>query len=104
MFLQTGGNENESVEGDENKERGNWSGQLDFLLSAIGYAVGLGNVWRFPYRAYANGGGSFLIPYAVMLICAGLPLFFLEMSIGQFSSLGPISIWRAVPFFRGTCV
>ena len=90
--------------GDENKERGNWSGKLDFLLSAIGYAVGLGNVWRFPYRAYENGGGSFLIPYVIMLIFTGLPLFFIEMGMGQFSSLGPISIWRAVPIFRGTYV
>jgi solute carrier family 6 amino acid transporter-like protein 5/7/9/14 len=94
--------ESVSVEsGDENKERGNWTGKLDFLLSAIGFAVGLGNVWRFPHRAYSNGGGSFLIPYAIMLFFAGLPLFFMEMSLGQFSSLGPISVWNVVPAARG---
>ena len=86
---------------DENKERGNWTGKLDFLLSAIGYAVGLGNVWRFPYKAYANGGASFLIPYVIMLVFAGLPLFFMEMGLGQFASLGPISVWRLAPVFSG---
>lgn len=86
---------------DENKERGNWTGKMDFLLSTIGFAVGLGNVWRFPYKAYENGGASFLIPYVVFLVTCGLPLFFLELSFGQFASLGPISIWRAMPIFKG---
>ena len=100
-IFQTGSDASSETSGDENKERGNWSGKLDFLLSAIGYAVGLGNVWRFPYRAYENGGGSFLIPYVCMLIFAGLPLFFLEMGIGQFASLGPLAIWKVMPIFRG---
>lgn len=85
----------------DEEERGNWTGKLDFLLSAIGYAVGLGNVWRFPYLAYRNGGASFLIPYVIMLIIAGLPLFFVELAIGQFASQGPITVWTMAPAFMG---
>ncbi|XP_055499431.1 sodium- and chloride-dependent neutral and basic amino acid transporter B(0+)-like [Leucoraja erinacea] len=88
-------------ESDENVERGNWSSKTDYLLSMIGLAVGLGNVWRFPYLAYKNGGGAFLIPYAVMLALAGMPIFFLDSSFGQFASLGPVAVWKAVPILQG---
>ena len=74
---------------------------VEYMLSCVGYAVGLGNVWRFPYRMAQNGGGAFLIPYLVMLFCTGIPLVFLESAFGQFSGLGPISSWAAVPAFRG---
>ncbi|GCC34555.1 hypothetical protein chiPu_0013030 [Chiloscyllium punctatum] len=88
-------------EGDENMERGNWSLKTDYLLSMIGCAVGLGNVWRFPYLAYRNGGGVFLIPYTLMLALIGIPMFFLESSFGQFASLGPVAAWKAVPMLQG---
>ncbi|GAB1292138.1 Sodium- and chloride-dependent glycine transporter 2 [Apodemus speciosus] len=92
----------EDEQGDENKARGNWSSKLDFILSMVGYAVGLGNVWRFPYLAFQNGGGSaFLIPYLMMLALAGLPIFFLEVSLGQFASQGPVSVWKAIPALQG---
>ncbi|KAK2715140.1 sodium- and chloride-dependent glycine transporter 1-like isoform X2 [Artemia franciscana] len=84
-----------------NKERGNWSNKLEFLLSCFSYAVGLGTIWRFPYLCYRNGGGAFLIPYCIMYILAGLPLFFLEVAFGQYASEGPINVWRISPLFQG---
>ncbi|XP_047440136.1 sodium- and chloride-dependent neutral and basic amino acid transporter B(0+) [Mugil cephalus] len=90
--------------GDENTERGNWNSKKEYMLSMIGYAVGLGNIWRFPYLAYKNGGGAFLIPYFLMLFVAGIPLFFLESALGQFSSQGPVNVWNAVPLMQGVGV
>lgn len=83
------------------KERGVWGSQVEFILSCVGFSVGLGNIWRFPYLAYRNGGGAFLIPYAIFLLLCGVPLYFLELSFGQFGSQGPITIWRCCPLFEG---
>ncbi|XP_075997453.1 sodium- and chloride-dependent neutral and basic amino acid transporter B(0+)-like [Genypterus blacodes] len=88
-------------DGDENIERGNWTNKTEYILSLIGYAVGLGNIWRFPYLTYKHGGVTFLIAYILMLALCGVPLFFLESAHGQFCSQGPINVWRAVPLFQG---
>ncbi|TNN49144.1 Sodium- and chloride-dependent glycine transporter 2 [Liparis tanakae] len=93
--------EDDDDEGDENKARGNWTNKMDFILSMVGYAVGLGNVWRFPYLAFQNGGGAFLIPYLTMLGIAGIPIFLMEVSLGQFASQGPVSVWKCIPALQG---
>ncbi|XP_037070121.1 sodium- and chloride-dependent glycine transporter 1-like [Pollicipes pollicipes] len=86
---------------DEKIVRGNWTGKLDFFLSCVGYAVGLGNIWRFPYLCYRSGGGAFLIPYFTFLLLCGMPLFMMELAFGQFANQGPISVWRISPIFKG---
>ncbi|WAR01042.1 S6A13-like protein [Mya arenaria] len=82
------------------KKRETWGSKFDFLLACIGFSVGLGNVWRFPYLCYKNGGGAFLIPYLICVIVGGIPLFFLEVAVGQFMGVAGINAWKLCPFFR----
>ena len=84
------------------KERESWGSKMQFLLATIGYAVGLGNVWRFPYLCYRNGGGAFLIPYLLSLVLIGIPLFLLELAIGQYHRRGAIGTWSKIaPALKG---
>ncbi|XP_028284120.1 sodium- and chloride-dependent GABA transporter 2-like [Parambassis ranga] len=82
--------------------RGQWASKAEFLLAVAGQIIGLGNVWRFPYLCYKNGGGVFFVPYLLFLVLCGIPLFLLETSLGQYTSLGGVSAWRTIcPLFGG---
>lgn len=70
---------------------------FDLILNR--YAVGLGNVWRFPYLAQKNGGGAFLVPYFTMLAIQGIPIFYLELAVGQRLRKGAIAAWHEVNLF-----
>ncbi|XP_070184414.1 sodium- and chloride-dependent glycine transporter 1-like, partial [Littorina saxatilis] len=83
------------------EERAQWGRQAEFILTLVGYAVGLGNVWRFPYLCYKSGGGAFLIPYVICLVFLGIPIFALEVSLGQFGGQGPITVWNINPAAKG---
>uniref|UniRef100_A0A4W4EQJ7 Transporter n=1 Tax=Electrophorus electricus TaxID=8005 RepID=A0A4W4EQJ7_ELEEL len=86
----------------QSEQREKWASKLQFLLAVAGHIIGLGNVWRFPYLCYKNGGGAFFVPYVLFLFSCGIPLFFLETSLGQFTSQGGITCWRKIcPLFEG---
>ncbi|WP_100445669.1 sodium-dependent transporter [Glycomyces xiaoerkulensis] len=75
--------------------RENWGTRVGFILAAIGSAVGLGNIWRFPGVAYENGGGAFLLPYLVALLTAGIPLLIMEFTLGRrYKGSAPVAFRR----------
>ncbi|XP_056116963.1 sodium-dependent neutral amino acid transporter SLC6A17 [Rhinichthys klamathensis goyatoka] len=73
-----------------------WNSKLQYILAQVGFSVGLGNVWRFPYLCQKNGGGAYLVPYFILLILIGIPLFFLELAVGQRIRRGSIGVWNYV--------
>uniref|UniRef100_A0A673ASG2 Transporter n=1 Tax=Sphaeramia orbicularis TaxID=375764 RepID=A0A673ASG2_9TELE len=94
-----------SVHMDQQAYRPTWSRQIEFTLAGIGAAVGLGNVWRFPYLCYRSGGGAFLVPYLLMLLVLGIPLLYMELTLGQFTQRGPVhALAHACPLLKGVGV
>ncbi|MBD3317575.1 MAG: sodium-dependent transporter, partial [Chitinivibrionales bacterium] len=77
------------MEGAAMAKREHWGGRMAFIFAAIGSAVGLGNLWGFPYKLYSGGGGAFLIPYFVAMLVVGLPLLILEYSVGHWAQNSP---------------
>ncbi|STO57284.1 sodium-dependent transporter [Grimontia hollisae] len=60
-----------------------WGSRAGFVLAAVGSAIGLGNIWRFPYMAYENGGGAFFVPYLFAMLTAGIPFMIMEFGLGH---------------------
>ncbi|XP_075526483.1 sodium- and chloride-dependent neutral and basic amino acid transporter B(0+)-like [Dermacentor variabilis] len=82
-------------------EREKWSNKIEFILSSVGLSVGLGNVWRFPYVAFDNGGGAFMVPYIVLMLILGRPMYYLELVLGQFASNAQARAFGGFPLAKG---
>ncbi|CAG0921433.1 unnamed protein product [Notodromas monacha] len=83
-------------------QRQQWSKKVEFILSSLGYAVGFGNIWRFPYLVYKYGGGTFLIPFVIFVLLTGIPFMALEMTVAQYAGLGPFHIYDELcPAMKG---
>ncbi|XP_006635714.1 sodium-dependent neutral amino acid transporter B(0)AT1 [Lepisosteus oculatus] len=92
----------ERLEKEEADERPKWDNKAQYMLTCIGFCVGLGNVWRFPYLCQSHGGGAFMIPFLILLVLEGVPLLHLEFAIGQRLRKGSVGVWTSVhPYLLG---
>uniref|UniRef100_A0AAX7V3X0 Transporter n=1 Tax=Astatotilapia calliptera TaxID=8154 RepID=A0AAX7V3X0_ASTCA len=92
----------ERMETEEAGDRPKWDNKAQYLLTCVGFCVGLGNVWRFPYLCQSHGGGAFMIPFLILLVLEGIPLLHLEFAIGQRLRKGSVGVWRAInPYLTG---
>uniref|UniRef100_A0A671LIB5 Transporter n=2 Tax=Sinocyclocheilus TaxID=75365 RepID=A0A671LIB5_9TELE len=76
--------------------RDGWDSKVEYFLAQVGFSVGLGNVWRFPYLCHQNGGGAFILLYVLLMVLVGVPLFFMELAAGQSIRQGSIGVWRHI--------
>ncbi|XP_055358939.1 solute carrier family 6 member 19b [Betta splendens] len=86
----------EKLEKEEARDRPRWDNKAQYMLTCVGFCVGLGNVWRFPYLCQSHGGGAFMIPFLILLVHEGIPLLQLEFAIGQRLRRGSLRVWAAV--------
>ncbi|KAG7506122.1 sodium-and chloride-dependent betaine transporter-like [Solea senegalensis] len=90
---------------DSVKQREQWTKKREYILAVAENVVGLGNVWRFPYLCYKNGGGVFLLPYLFFAVLLGVPLFLLETAVGQYTQESAITCWTNIcPLGKDRCV
>uniref|UniRef100_A0A8C6VW69 Transporter n=1 Tax=Nothobranchius furzeri TaxID=105023 RepID=A0A8C6VW69_NOTFU len=90
------------LEKEEAEQRPQWDNKAQYILTCVGFCIGLGNVWRFPYLCQSHGGGAFMIPYLILLLLEGMPLLLLEFAIGQRLRKGSVGVWRAIsPYLTG---
>ncbi|XP_062385549.1 sodium-dependent neutral amino acid transporter B(0)AT1 [Sardina pilchardus] len=86
----------EKLEVEEADSRPKWDNKTQYMLTCVGFCVGLGNVWRFPYLCQSHGGGAFMIPFLILLVLEGIPLLHLEFAIGQRLRSGSVGVWRSI--------
>ncbi|XP_047461198.1 sodium-dependent neutral amino acid transporter B(0)AT1-like [Mugil cephalus] len=92
----------EKMEKEEAGDRPKWDNKAQYLLTCVGFCVGLGNVWRFPYLCQSHGGGAFMIPFLILLVLEGIPLLYLEFAIGQRLRKASVGVWAAInPYLTG---
>ncbi|MDX1428899.1 MAG: sodium-dependent transporter, partial [Rhodothermales bacterium] len=77
-------------------ERGTWTSKTGFILAAAGSAIGLGNIWRFPYTAGENGGGAFVLIYLIFVALIGVPVLLAELSVGRKTERNPVGAFKAL--------